>query len=88
MSVWVDAIICDYNYVFDPKVYLRRHFNETERPYCFLIDEAHNLVDRAREYFSPRLTAMFKPTEDHSLRVSFNKAFRSPSAVNNSRRSK
>lgn len=38
-------------------------------------------IDKA--VFSPRVTAMFKPTEDHSFRVSFNKAFRSPSAVNN-----
>ena len=38
-------------------------------------------IDKA--VFSPRITAMFKPTEDHSIRVSFNKAFRSPSAVNN-----
>jgi Rad3-related DNA helicase len=50
---WSDAIICDYNYVFDPNVYLRRFFSdEKKQEYAFLIDEAHNLVDRAREMYS------------------------------------
>ncbi len=52
VSVWVDAIICDYNYVFDPQVYLHRHFAEDGGAYAFLVDEAHNLVDRARDMFS------------------------------------
>lgn len=55
VSVWVDVIICDYNYVFDPQVYLRRHFAEGGGHYGFLVDEAHNLVDRAREMFSADL---------------------------------
>ena len=56
VSLWCDAIICDYNYVFDPNVYLRRFFVEDKKmPYCFLIDEAHNLVDRAREMYSAML---------------------------------
>jgi DNA excision repair protein ERCC-2 len=55
VSVWADAIICDYNYVFDPQVYLRRHFAEDGGAYGLLIDEAHNLVDRAREMFSADL---------------------------------
>lgn len=54
LSEWADAIICDYNYVFDPKVYLRRHFEEGGE-YGFLVDEAHNLVDRAREMFSAEI---------------------------------
>lgn len=53
---WSDAVICDYNYVFDPNVYLRRFFaNDTKNDYIFLIDEAHNLVDRAREMYSAQL---------------------------------
>ena len=56
LSLWVDGVICDYNYVFDPRVYLKRFFNENAGEYCFLIDEAHNLVDRAREMFSAELT--------------------------------
>ncbi len=54
-SLWADAIICDYNYVFDPQVYLRRHFAEDGGAYAFLVDEAHNLVDRARDMFSAEL---------------------------------
>lgn len=53
VTLWSDAIICDYNYVFDPNVYLRRFFaNEKQNDYVFLVDEAHNLVDRAREMYS------------------------------------
>jgi len=53
VTLWSDAIICDYNYVFDPNVYLRRFFmNDKQNDYVFLIDEAHNLVDRAREMYS------------------------------------
>ena len=52
LSLWADCIICDYNYAFDPRVYLRRFFLEENAGYTFLIDEAHNLVDRSREMFS------------------------------------
>lgn len=53
LSVYSDAIICDYNYVFDPNVYLKRYFdNNSKSNSVFLIDEAHNLVDRARSMFS------------------------------------
>jgi len=53
VTLWADAIICDYNYAFDPNVYLRRFFmNDKKNDYVFLIDEAHNLVDRAREMYS------------------------------------
>lgn len=57
VSSWADAIICDYNYVFDPRVFLRRHFAEPGGAHGFLIDEAHNLPDRAREMFSASLEA-------------------------------
>ena len=53
MSLFSDAVICDYNYVFDPHVYLKRFFAEgVKGEYIFLIDEAHNLVDRGREMYS------------------------------------
>jgi DNA excision repair protein ERCC-2 len=55
LSHWADCIICDYNYVFDPRVYLRRFFQEENDDYIFLIDEAHNLVDRSREMFSAEI---------------------------------
>jgi len=52
-----DCVICDYNYAFDPAVYLKRFFDEEDLhdEFVFLIDEAHNLVDRAREMFSAEL---------------------------------
>ena len=53
VSLWVDAIICDYNYVFDPNAHLRRYFSDGKKgEYLFLIDEAHNLVERGREMYS------------------------------------
>ena len=53
---WTDAVICDYNYVFDPNVRLKRFFAEgVKGDYLFLIDEAHNLVERGREMFSASL---------------------------------
>ncbi len=53
MSLFSDAVICDYNYLFDPHVYLRRFFAEGVRgEYVFLVDEAHNLVERGRDMYS------------------------------------
>lgn len=54
MSLFADGIICDYNYVFDPHVYLRRFFGDGAQggSYLFLVDEAHNLLDRGREMYS------------------------------------
>ena len=53
MSLFSDAVICDYNYLFDPHVYLRRFFAEGVRgEYIFLVDEAHNLVERGRDMYS------------------------------------
>lgn len=55
LSRHCDVIVSDYNYVFDPVVYLRRFFNESPLPYVALIDESHNLVDRGRDMFSATL---------------------------------
>lgn len=53
MSLFADGVICDYNYVFDPHVYLRRFFADgIQSNYLFLIDEAHNLLERGREMYS------------------------------------
>jgi len=52
LTLWSDFIICDYNYLFDPRVYLKRFFVESNESYIFLIDEAHNLIERSREMFS------------------------------------
>ena len=55
LALWVDCIICDYNYAFDPRVYLHRFFDLVTEPYVFLVDEAHNLPDRARSMYSAEL---------------------------------
>ena len=53
MSLWADGVICDYNYLFDPFVYLRRFFVEgVKGDYIFLVDETHNLLDRGRDMYS------------------------------------
>jgi len=52
-----DAIVCDYNYIFDPQVYFRRFFLDADYSNAILIiDEAHNLVQRATDYYSPSLS--------------------------------
>ncbi|RUT43848.1 ATP-dependent DNA helicase [Paenibacillus anaericanus] len=53
-----DAIICDYNYIFDPRISLKRMFAEQKNQTALLVDEAHNLVDRAREMFSSTLNKL------------------------------
>ena len=56
VSQWVDAVICDYNYVFDPNAHLKRFFGDgVKGEYLFLIDEAHNLVERGRQMYSAEL---------------------------------
>lgn len=56
LTLWADAVICDYNYVFDPTVALKRFFaGDGKNNYVFLIDEAHNLPERAREMYSATL---------------------------------
>lgn len=88
LTLWSDCILCDYNYLFDPNVYLRRFFAESGGgEYTFLVDEAHNLVDRSREMFSARLRKsdflavkrkLSKSAGDKRLRTAFgrvNQAF-------------
>jgi len=55
LTLWSDVVICDYNYLFDPQVYLRRFFADGG-DYIFLVDEAHNLADRARDMFSAAIS--------------------------------
>ena len=60
LSLFSDLVICDYNYVFDPHVRLRRFFSEGQKTdSIFLVDEAHNLVDRGREMYSASLSESF-----------------------------
>ncbi len=57
LSEFCDIIICDYNYAFDPSAYFRRYFSPEAAPqrHVFLVDEAHNLPDRARDMYSVEL---------------------------------
>jgi len=51
-----DAVICDYNYIYDPRISLKRLAEERKKETVLLVDEAHNLVDRGREMFSSSLS--------------------------------
>ncbi|MEW5977694.1 MAG: ATP-dependent DNA helicase [Acidobacteriota bacterium] len=51
----MDLIVCDYNYVYDPRVCLRQLLDDSRRRFIVIVDEAHNLYPRAREYYSPEL---------------------------------
>ena len=56
LSLYCDIIICDYNYVFDPLVYMKRYFDEDASNYYLLIDEAHNLIERSKEMYSSNIS--------------------------------
>lgn len=56
VSLFSDVIIGDYNYAFDPRVYLRRFFEVPSERYVLLVDEAHNLVNRGRSMYSTELS--------------------------------
>lgn len=56
LSLYCDIILCDYNYVFDSMVYMRRYFDEDASHFMALIDEAHNLVERGRDMFSTKIS--------------------------------
>lgn len=60
-----DVVICDFNYLFDPAVYIRRFFTEGGN-YAFLIDEAHNLPERAREIYSAEISTDFLYSPTHN----------------------
>lgn len=56
LSLFMGVIICDYNYVFDPKVKLVRFFEENNYKNLILVDEAHNLVSRSQNMYSSELS--------------------------------
>jgi DNA excision repair protein ERCC-2 len=82
MALWVDTIIGDYNYAFDPRVYLRRFFGEENGAYTFLVDEAHNLVDRSREMFSAALRKQSFLDLRRALREDHRPLFRALGRIN------
>lgn len=82
LSEWADAIVCDYNYVFDPKVYLRRFFDNRKGKYMFLVDEAHNLVDRARSMYSAELSKRLVLDTKKDIKGLFPKVVKRLNAIN------
>ncbi|MDY3196146.1 MAG: ATP-dependent DNA helicase, partial [Paracholeplasma sp.] len=56
VSYFVDVIVCDYNYVFDPRVHLIRYFDDETYQPIVLVDEAHNLINRSRDMYSAKLS--------------------------------
>jgi DNA excision repair protein ERCC-2 len=81
VSLWAEVVICDYNYVFDPKVYLETHFAEEGGKFGFLVDEAHNLVDRAREMFSEELDEDVLQTMSQAVKPTIPKCARALKAL-------
>ena len=79
VSYFVDIIICDYNYVFDPRVHLVRYFDEFNYQPLLLVDEAHNMIQRSRDMYSAtifksdliklrRLGSKLKPSIKHAIK--------------------
>lgn len=83
VSLYCDGIIGDYNYIFDPRASLGRLLESVGN--IVLIDEAHNLVDRARGMYSATLSknqilsckkiAKGKLNKIHSILVKINNYF-------------
>ncbi len=82
LSLWTDLIVCDYNYAFDPRVYLRRFFLEASGDYIFLIDEAHNLVDRSREMFSAEIRKQLFLDVRRAVKLELPQVYKSLSRIN------
>jgi DNA excision repair protein ERCC-2 len=78
-----DVIICDYNYVFDPRVSLKRYIDEQKKKTVLLIDEAHNLVDRAREMYSAQLQKSSFLTLKREYKAKNNEIAESAKKINN-----
>ena len=67
LSLFCDVVICDYNYFFDPIVYLKRYFEEDASKKVVLVDEAHNLIERGRKMYSATLNYRLFKKVQHSL---------------------
>jgi len=81
-SYAADAVICDYNYIFDPVISLKRQYNEGKKRTALLVDEAHNLVDRGREMFSAELTKSAFLSLQRELKGKQEAGYRSAKAIN------
>ncbi|MDQ8734174.1 helicase C-terminal domain-containing protein [Paenibacillus sp. LHD-38] len=77
-----DAVICDYNYIFDPRISFKRQYAEMKKRTALLVDEAHNLVDRAREMFSAELTKAPFLALQRELKGVHGEGYRTAKAIN------
>ncbi|WP_337100832.1 ATP-dependent DNA helicase [Paenibacillus sp. YIM B09110] len=77
-----DAVICDYNYIFDPRISFKRQYNEQKRKTALLVDEAHNLVDRAREMYSAELVKSAFLALQRELKGTDQAGYKAAKAVN------
>ncbi len=82
LSPWCDAVICDYNYAFDPRVYLRHFFLEDDGDNLLLVDEAHNLAERARDMFSATLSKEAFLTVRRAVRQARPRLYRALGRIN------
>ena len=73
ISLYMDVIICDYNYMYDPISYMHRYFDEDSSHYFALIDEAHNLVDRSKDMYSASIKEEEYKSAKKSVRHSSNR---------------
>lgn len=77
-----DAVVCDYNYIFDPRISFKRQYAEMKKRTALLVDEAHNLVDRAREMFSAELSKSPFLALQRELKGVHGEGYRTAKAVN------
>ncbi|MBD2868246.1 ATP-dependent DNA helicase [Paenibacillus arenilitoris] len=77
-----DAVVCDYNYIFDPRISFKRQYAEQKKRTALLVDEAHNLVDRAREMFSAELSKAPFLALQRELKGVHDGAYRAAKAIN------
>jgi DNA excision repair protein ERCC-2 len=77
-----DAVVCDYNYIFDPRISFKRQYAEMKKRTALLVDEAHNLVDRAREMFSAELTKAPFLALQRELKGTHGEGYRTAKAIN------
>jgi DNA excision repair protein ERCC-2 len=77
VSLHSDLIVGDYNYIFDPAVQLRKlFFAKDYSDWVLIIDEAHNLYERGRNYLSPQIARQKVQLLSRSLKSKKEKAFK------------
>lgn len=85
IAIYSDCIICDYNYVFDPKVQMKRFFSDESKKlnHIILVDEAHNLVERSREMYSASIDKNSFKQAKNSIKARSLSIYKSLEKINN-----